>query len=198
MLSTGCGRHDPTTAEMYLDAMPRRARRSRDADADDRWELNVNQVVAFNLRAARQLQKMTQATLAVRLTAVSGLHFTPAMVSELERSWDGQRRREFDAHEIAVFAAALKVPIAYFFLPPPGEHRNLQGMGRSAHELIPLLLGYFDTAEKLDERMREFGGDIPQNTKDRSPTSPAGSAPGATRSAAKNCSCPSSKGWPTK
>ena len=83
------------------------------------------------------------------------------MVSELERSWDGQRRREFDAHEIAVFAAALKVPIAYFFLPPPGEHRNLQGMGRSARELIPLLLGYSDTVEILDERMREFGGDIP-------------------------------------
>ena len=157
--------------------MPRRARRSRDSDAADKWELNVNQVVAYNLRAARQLQGLTQATLALRLTAVSGLRFTPAMVSELERSWDGERRREFDAHEMAVFAAALGVPIAYFFLPPPGEDRRLEGMGRSAQELHLLLLGYFDTVEILDERMREFGGDIPPEYEEAIANLPSGVGP---------------------
>ena len=157
--------------------MPRRARRSRDSDANDRWELNVNQVVAYNLRAARQLQKMTQATLALHLTAVSGLRFTPAMVSELERSWDGERRREFDAHEIAVFAVALKVPIAYFFLPPPDEHRNLEGMGRSARELHLLFFGYFDTVEILDERMRKFGGDFPPEYEEAIANLPSGVGP---------------------
>ena len=177
MLSTGCGQHDPTTAEMYLDAMPRRARRTRDSEAADRWELNVNQIVAYNIRAARQLKEMTQATLALRLTAVSGLRFTPGMVSELERSWDGERHREFDAHEIAVFAVALKVPIAYFFLPPPDEHRDLEGMGRSARELHLLLLGYFDTVEILDERMREFAGEVPPEYEEAIANLPSGVGP---------------------
>jgi len=157
--------------------MPRRARRHRDSDADDKWELNVNQVVAYNLRAARQRLEMTQATLALRLTAVSGLRFTPAMVSELERSWDGERHREFDAHEITVFAAALKVPITYFFLPPPGEHRDLEGMGRSARELHLLLLGYFDTAEVLDDRMREFAGEVPPEYEEAIANLPSGVGP---------------------
>ena len=99
------------------------------------------------------------------------------MVSELERSWDGERRREFDAHEIAVFAAALKVPIAYFFLPPPGEDRNLEGMGRSARELHLLLLGRFDTVEILDNRMREFGEDIPPEYEGPIADLPSGAGP---------------------
>ena len=141
-----------------LNAMPRRTSNS---DTNGGSEINCNQVVAANLRAGRQLKGWTQETLAREITRVSGKRCTHTMVSELERAWDGKRRREFDAHEIAVFAAALRVPIVYFFMPQPGEHRDLEGMGRSARELIPLLLGYFDTAEILDERMREFGGDIP-------------------------------------
>lgn len=138
--------------------MPRRPRSTRPTDES---ALNVNQIVAFNLRAARQLQGWTQEALAEEITRLSGTHCTRTMVSELERAWDGRRRREFDAHELAVFAAALKVPIGYFFLPPPDEHRNLAGIGRSARELHLLFFGYFHTAEVLDARMREYGGNFP-------------------------------------
>lgn len=139
--------------------MPRRVRSSRDSDPAE-WELNVNQVVAFNLRAARKRKNWTQEALADEITRLSGTRCTHTMVSELERAWDGERRREFDAQEIAVLAAALKVPIAYFFLPPPDEYRNLEQLGRPASELHLLLFGYFDTAEILDERMREVGKNL--------------------------------------
>ena len=159
LLSTGsCGLQAPSQDEKYVDAMPRRPRSIRPADES---ELNVNQIVAFNLRAARQLEGWTQEALAREITRRSGTHCTRTMVSELERAWDGRRRREFDAHEIAVFAAALKVPIGYFFLPPPDENRRLEGIGRSVSELHLLFFGYFDTAEKLDARMREYGGNFP-------------------------------------
>ena len=100
---------------------------------------------------------MTQKSLAQRLTTVSGIRVTDAMVSEMERAWDGERHREFDAHEIAVFAVALKVPMAYFFLPPLNEYRNIEQLGRSARELHLLMFGYFDNVDILDDRMLELG-----------------------------------------
>ena len=142
---------------MYLDGMPRRAPRNRDPDPAAPSELNVNQIVAYNLRAARKLNHMTQKSLAQRLTTVSGTRVTDAMVSEMERAWDGERRREFDAHEIAVFAVALKVPMAYFFLPPLKEYRDIEQLGRKAGELHLLMFGYFDNAKILDDRMFELG-----------------------------------------
>ena len=154
--------------------MPRRPRSTRPADES---ELNVNQVIAFNLRAARQSKGWTQKALAREITRHSGTHCTHAMVSELERAWDGSRRREFDGHEIAVFAAALKVPIGYFFLPPPDEHRSLEGIGRSVRELHLLFFGYFDTAEILDARMREYGGDFPPEYEQAIEDLPSGVGP---------------------
>lgn len=142
---------------MYVDEMPRRGRSSKSAAGE---ELNVNQIVAYNLRAARKLRGMTQEDLARRIETVSGTRCTHAMVSELERSWDGPRHREFDAHEIAVFSLALKVPMAYFFLPPLNEYRNLEQLGRSARELHLLMFGYFDNEEILDERMLELGKNL--------------------------------------
>ena len=175
LLSTGiCGRQASSQDEKYVDAMPRRPRSIRPTDES---ELNVNQIVAFNLRAARQLKGWTQESLAGEITRLSGTHCTRTMVSELERAWDGRRRREFDAHEIAVFAAALRVPIGYFFLPPPGERRDLEGMGRSARELHLLFFGYFDTYEILDERMREYGGDFPPEYEQAITDLPIGAGP---------------------
>ena len=154
--------------------MPRRQRSIRPADES---ALNVNQVVAFNLRAARQLEGWTQEVLAEEITRLSGTHCTRTMVSELERAWDGRRRRQFDAHEIALFAAALKVPIGYFFLPPPDEHRNLEGIGRSVRVLHLLFFGDSHTAEKLDKRMREYGEDFPAEYEQAIADLPSGTGP---------------------
>jgi len=42
-------------------------------------------------------------------------------ISADERSWDGKRTREFDAHTITLLAAALGVPILALFLPPEDD-----------------------------------------------------------------------------
>ena len=154
--------------------MPRRTTASGPATKSD---LNINQIVASNLRAARQLRGWTQSALAREIARVSGTRCTHTMVSELERARDGKRHREFDAHEISVFAAALRVPIGYFFLPPPDEHRNLEGMGCSARELHLMFFGYFDTAEILDARMREFGGNFPSEYEQAIADLPSGVGP---------------------
>ena len=139
---------------MYVDGMPRQGRSSEPAASK---ELNVNQIVAYNLRAARKIKKMTQEDLARQIETVSKKRCTPTMVSELERAWDGPRRREFDAHEIAVFSLALDVPMAYFFLPPINEYRNLENLNRAARQLHLLVFGDGEDEKILDDRMLEVG-----------------------------------------
>ncbi|MCJ7781145.1 MAG: hypothetical protein MUQ27_10000, partial [Acidimicrobiia bacterium] len=39
-----------------------------------------------------------------RLEPYLGQRLTQAGVSSIERAWDGERRREFDAHELLIFA----------------------------------------------------------------------------------------------
>ena len=119
--------------------------------------MNVNQIVAYNLRAARERKGWTQETLAKTLERLSGIPYSHAMISALERAWDGERRREFDAQELALLSAALEVPIMWFFLPPPKEHRPLEQLGRPAFELYWLLLGKEEQLEPLYERLRELG-----------------------------------------
>lgn len=157
-LSTDCARRKPVVGALYVDGMPRRARRRADASPTAAGEeLNVNQIVAYNLRAARELKGWTQETLAQHLGRLSGIEYSHAMVSALERAWDGGRRREFDAQEIALLSAALEVPIVWFFLPPPKERRALEQLGRPALELYWMLLGEERTLEPLYERLREIG-----------------------------------------
>lgn len=161
-ISTACELRKPAVGARYVDVVPRRARsRQEDPSTAAGWELNVNQIVAYNLRAARERKGWTQAALASRLQQLSGRPYSHAMVSALERAWDGERRREFDAQEIALLSAALELPIVWFFLPPPGESRSLEQLGRPAAELYRLLLGEESQLEPLYERLRQMGIDDP-------------------------------------
>lgn len=136
--------------------MARRDRNHKSAKPAARSELNINQIVAYNLRAGRKLRGWTQEALARRLEIVTEAPFSHAMVSALERAWDGERHREFDAHEIALFAVALDLPMAWFFLPPDKEYRYIEQIGRSAREMHVLLLGRHDQVGPLEERMRKL------------------------------------------
>ena len=75
-------------------------------------DVSINQVIAWNLAWYRKQAKLTQAELGEMIG------WTNTAVSEAERSWDGKRTREFDAHTIVTLAAALGVPILALFLPP--------------------------------------------------------------------------------
>ncbi|MGH9023580.1 MAG: helix-turn-helix domain-containing protein [Acidimicrobiia bacterium] len=119
--------------------------------------VDLNQVVAYNVRAARELRGWTQEDFADRLEPYLGQRLTQAGVSSIERAWDGERRREFDAHELLVFAMVFGLPMIWFLLPPPGDHRLMRGTTRQVDELYVWLLGAPEQLEPLYGRLREYG-----------------------------------------
>jgi len=109
------------------------------------------------VRAARELRGWTQEQFAVRMEPYLGQRLTQASVSAIERAWDGERRREFDAHELLVFAMVFDLPMLWFLLPPPGDHRLMRGTTRQVDELYSWLLGRPDQLEPVFARLREQG-----------------------------------------
>ena len=141
-LSTDCALSKPAVGARYVDVMPRRARsRQEDPSTAAGRELNVNQIVAYNLRAARERKGWTQEVLAGHLQRLSGNPYSHAMVSALERAWDGERRREFDAHELALLSAALEIPIVWFFLPPPQRAPSTRATRPPSLRAVPAAAG---------------------------------------------------------
>ena len=120
-------------------------------------DVDLNQVVAYNFRAARELRGWTQDELAERLEPYLGQRLTQAGVSSIERAWDGDRRREFDAHELLIFAMVFDLPIIWFLLPPPNDHRLMRATTRPVDELYMHLLGRPDQLEPVYARLREIG-----------------------------------------
>lgn len=120
-------------------------------------EIDVNRVVSYNLRLAREMQGWTQEQFATRLEEVTGHRPTQASISALERAWEGGRRREFDAQELVEFAVALDVPIAWFFLPPPDDRREIKNTGRVLLALVDLLVGRAQHQPSIEKRLREVG-----------------------------------------
>jgi len=140
--------------------MPRRRREEPQEPArpvDPRPQVDLNQVVAFNVRAARELRGWTQEEFAERLERYLGTRLTQASVSAIERAWDGDRRREFDAHELLIFAMVFDLPMIWFLLPPKGDHRLMRGTTRQVDELYLWLLGRPERLGPLYDRLREYG-----------------------------------------
>lgn len=119
--------------------------------------VNLNEVVAYNFRRARELRGLTQDEAALALERFLGVRLPQASISALERSFGGDKRREFDAQEILAFACAFDLPLLWFFLPPPQDTRRLQGTSDHVHELYTLALGREDQLEDLYVRFRELG-----------------------------------------
>ena len=124
---------------------------------DPRPQVDLNQVVAYNVRLARELRGWTQEEFAARLEYHLGTRLTQASISAIERAWDGDRRREFDAHELLIFAMVFDLPILWFLLPPKGDHRLMRGTTRQVDELLIWLLGRPEKLEPLYSRLRELG-----------------------------------------
>lgn len=85
-----------------------------------RAPVTANQVVAYNLRRARDLRGWKQEDAAMRLApyGVGGEEWSKAVWSAAERTFDGERIRHFDADDLIAFARAFDLPIYWFFLPP--------------------------------------------------------------------------------
>jgi transcriptional regulator with XRE-family HTH domain len=81
--------------------------------------MDANQVIAYNLRKARESLKWTQEQAARELEPYIGVRWSSASFSVAERSADeGARKREFDAKELLAFAHVFRHPIGWFFQPP--------------------------------------------------------------------------------
>lgn len=118
--------------------------------------LDVNAVVAHNIRTIRKRRGMTQRQVAARLAELTGHLLTQAAISALERGFDGGRRRRFDAHDLYLLSVVFDVPIAYFFLPPAGETRPLRDSRRPVHDLYPAVLGREHQLSEMDDRLAEL------------------------------------------
>ncbi len=124
------GKSPYSLRQMYGDRVrtPRKAR--PDSPGPTRYVaegVNLNEIVAYNFRRARELRGWTQEEAAVALEPFLGTRLRQAAVSSIEGAFGGDRRREFDAQELLAFACGFDLPLIWFFLPPPEDHRTLQG-----------------------------------------------------------------------
>ena len=119
--------------------------------------LDVNAVVSYNVKAIRERRGWTQQQVAEHLARLTNHLLPQASISAMERGFDGDRRRRFDAHELYLLATVFDVPIVYFFLPPPDSGlKELADTRRPVSELYAALLGHDRQLEPVDDRL----GDI--------------------------------------
>jgi hypothetical protein len=110
---------------------PRPARRPRATPPEEARSpefRTVNEVVAHNLARARRSKGWTQAEAAERLQRQSGKTWTSATLGAAERTAAGSassRTRQFDANELLTFSLVFSQPIAYFFLPPDIDGKDV-------------------------------------------------------------------------
>jgi transcriptional regulator with XRE-family HTH domain len=124
-------------------------------------QADLNEIVAYNFRAARELRGWTQDETAQALEGLLGQRLPQASISAIERAYEGDRRREFDAHEILAFALAFDLPLIWFFLPPPRDHRNLHHTTNIVSELYGIVFGQESQLGPVYDRLRQLGIDEP-------------------------------------
>lgn len=128
--------------------------------------LTPNQIVAFNLRRARELKGWTQDEAAEHLEPHLGARWSKASYSAAERSVDGERIREFTADDLVAFARTFRLPIAWFLTPPGGEEFGDVAKvrtpdhpdGLSTGELLDLL---YEMGGPLAARLTQLGEALP-------------------------------------
>jgi transcriptional regulator with XRE-family HTH domain len=80
-----------------------------------RREITVNQIVAWNMAYWRRHAGLTQEQLGKLIG------WSKNVVSAAERSWDGDRPRQFTADDMIALTDALEVPLSGLFLPPDND-----------------------------------------------------------------------------
>ena len=130
------------------------ARRKSNPDA---W--TPNQIVAYRVAQARFMRGWTQEHAAKELEPYLGQKLSPASFSAIERSFAGGRIRQFNADEILALARGFRLPIGWFFTPPPvmdgiGIETPDEPEGFEPLLLIDALLGNDDTLPEWIEALK--------------------------------------------
>ncbi len=116
--------------------------------------MDVNAVVSYNVKDIREERGWTQQSVAERLARLTNHQLPQASISAMERGFDGDRRRRFDAHELYLLSVVFDVPISYFFVPPPEPGLALLGdTHRPVDELYPAILGHEWQLPAMDKRL---------------------------------------------
>ncbi|MGH9029462.1 MAG: helix-turn-helix domain-containing protein [Acidimicrobiales bacterium] len=113
-----------------------------------------NQVVALNVARARALRGWTQQEAADAIAPYLGSRLSAASFSAIESSIRGLRVKQFSADELVAFARGFRLPLGWFFTPPPAE--QLAGLatadaGYAGIEFRVLLDTVLGTPETLPE-----------------------------------------------
>jgi len=125
----------------------------------DSSEVDLNEIVGYNFRLARELKGWTQEQAAIHLEPYLGQRLPQTSISAIEHTYQGgdRPRREFDAHELLAFALAFDLPLVWFLLPPEGDRRLLQRAHRRVNELYEIVFGRDDQLEPLYNRLSQLG-----------------------------------------
>jgi transcriptional regulator with XRE-family HTH domain len=125
--------------------------------------ITANQLVAANLRRARELRELTQEQAAERLEPYLGTRWSPAVFSAAETSVRTKRVREFSANELLAFSRAFDLPVLWFFLPAETDgFPNVRCGGDrelSTGELLDAVFPYRgspDVEERLIQTLRNL------------------------------------------
>lgn len=149
--------------------------------------VTMNQVVAHNVAYFRNAADLTQEELGNRLEKITGKRWSKATMSAVERSWDGNRIRSFDADDLLALSQALEVPVTALFLPPeedgtvvdyvftnvgssPYRDRTVKGGGSGSELLAQLFASEYDYMrgsdaflERLQEALDFYYGSVPED-----------------------------------
>lgn len=122
-------------------------------------EVDLNEIVGYNFRLARELRGWTQDEAAHRLEPYLGQRLPQTSISAIEGAYKaGDRaRREFDAHELLAFALVFDLPLIWFLLPPEDDRRLLQRAHRRVNELYEIVFGREDQLQPIYDRLSQLG-----------------------------------------
>lgn len=136
--------------------------------------LSPAQIVAINLKRAREMRKLTQGEAATLLEPYLGTRWSKASFSAAEAgSLKGDKIRQFSADDLVAFAQAFDLPVTWFFIPPATwEDRPVKvkrpGAANSATltpaELVDLV---FAQSSDLTEHLRDTLARIPVDERTR-------------------------------
>lgn len=148
-----------TSADLLCIGVDLRATRAYNVRMD-KPTLTPDQVVAYNLRRARELHSWTQDEAAERLEPYLGERWSRVVFSAAERSVSGGRVRQFNASQLIAFSAAFDLPVSFFLMPPTDvESIAVSGAQESltTEELIRLAAAPPDdrVQELIEDRIRD-------------------------------------------
>ena len=135
-------------------------------------EYKPNQVVAYNLRSARELRGWTQEEAAERLAPYIGAEWSKASWSAAERSAETKRVRHFTADDLVALARCFDLPVVWFLVPPDPENGGVLASvttpdvraGLTPRSFFETVVGSADGLSRLEERLSDLNSKFAEQT----------------------------------